>query len=66
MQNYEVKFKVISESHYAALVRNVRQKDIPKEVPPLGDVLIEMLKQNYIKVTGDFFFRYLSCASSEL
>lgn len=65
MQNYEVKFKVISESHYAALVRNVRQKDIPKEIPPLGDVLIEMLKQNNIKVTGDFFFRYLSCTSSE-
>ncbi len=63
MANYQALVKVNDEKPYAALRREVAQQDIPKEIPPLIEILMNLLHKENIKINGDCFFRYLSCTT---
>ena len=58
---YQVIVKESAEIPYAALRKEVAQQEIPKEIPPLVDILLNLLQKENIKPTGECFFRYLSC-----
>jgi len=61
MTNYQAIVKENTEKPYAALRREVAQQDIPKKIPPLIEVLMNLLLKENIKPNGDCFFRYISC-----
>jgi effector-binding domain-containing protein len=61
MKNYQIIVKESAEIPYASLRREVDQQEIPKEIPPLVDLLLNLLQVENIKPTGECFFRYLSC-----
>ena len=62
MINYHAIVKEKEEKPYAALRREVAQQEIPKEIPPLMDILLDLLGKENIKPNGDCFFRYISCS----
>ncbi len=64
MNDYQATILIKSEMPYAALRKTVNQQDIPTEIPPLIGVLAELLQKENIKISGDCFFRYLSCTKS--
>ena len=62
MTNYQAIVKENKEKPYAALRREVAQQEISKEIPPLIDILLNLLSRENIKPHGDCFFRYISCS----
>ena len=62
MTNYHAIVKESKEKPYAALRREVAQQEISKEIPPLIDILLDLLSKENIKPNGDCFFRYISCS----
>jgi effector-binding domain-containing protein len=61
MTNYLATVKVNPEKPYAAFRRDVAQQNISEEMPPLIGILKNLLEKENIEITGDCFFRYLSC-----
>ncbi len=61
MTNYKAIVKVNTGMPYAAFRRDVAQHDIPKDIPPLIEILKNTLQNENIKTNGECFFRYLSC-----
>lgn len=63
MANYKAVITENAEKPYAALRREVAQQEIPNEIPPLVDVLLNLLQEANIKPNGECFFRYISCSN---
>tara|TARA_R110002049_G_scaffold303286_1_gene497496 strand:- start:3234 stop:3728 length:495 start_codon:yes stop_codon:yes gene_type:complete len=63
MTDYQAIIKENTEKPYAVLRREVAQQDIPKEIPPLIEILMNLLRKENIKPVGECFFRYISCTN---